>query len=280
MFNYITKYKYTTLSLILLVVILLILYYFINISHPLSLWKYWYEYITKFDIETMNYGYYDESKNEEIKHYDQCSLNLYNFVCKDLSGEVLEIGCGRGAGLYHIAKQNPHINFTGLDYSESAIKKAKQLYKLNNLKFVQGNAMKLPFKNNTFDVVINLESSHCYDDISAFIKEVHRVLKKNGIFNFADIRTYYTLDNLNINKQYFNIIKKEDISKNVVKSMEKTEPFKKEKISNILKKCNIVENFLINTFGKQFAGTTDSIIYKNLQNGSTKYLYIQYKKNS
>jgi SAM-dependent methyltransferase len=53
----------------------------------------------------------------------------------------------------------------------------KQSYKIPGLKFVPGDAEFLPFANNRFDVVINVESSHCYRSMQSFIRQAFRVLK-------------------------------------------------------------------------------------------------------
>ena len=38
------------------------------------------------------------------------------------------------------------------------------------------------------DVVMNIESSHCYPNIEEFFKGVHFMLKDNGVFVYADFR--------------------------------------------------------------------------------------------
>jgi SAM-dependent methyltransferase len=51
-----------------------------------------------------------------------------------------------------------------------------------------GDAGRLPFGDGSFDAVINVESSHCYGNISAFLSEVRRVLRPGGRFLYADFR--------------------------------------------------------------------------------------------
>ena len=48
----------------------------------------------------------------------------------------------------------------------------------DNLSFVEGNAENLPFDDESFDLVYNVESSHCYGDMGAFIEQVHRCFGK------------------------------------------------------------------------------------------------------
>ena len=53
---------------------------------------------------------------------------------------------------------------------------------------VKGNAERLPFNDETFDVVLNVESSHLYTRRVNFVREVHRVLKTGGFLCTADVR--------------------------------------------------------------------------------------------
>ena len=47
----------------------------------------------------------------------------------------------------------------------------------------------MPFPDRAFDVVVNVESSHCYGSMDDFLAEVHRVLRPGGSFLFADLRS-------------------------------------------------------------------------------------------
>jgi ubiquinone/menaquinone biosynthesis C-methylase UbiE len=51
-----------------------------------------------------------------------------------------------------------------------------------------GDAQRLPFADASFDVVLNVEASHCYPDFPGFLDEVARVLKPGGRFGHADLR--------------------------------------------------------------------------------------------
>ncbi|MEE4247851.1 MAG: methyltransferase domain-containing protein [Kangiellaceae bacterium] len=43
-------------------------------------------------------------------------------------------------------------------------------------------------RDGIIDILINVESSHCYGNMPAFLREVERVLKPGGYFSFADFR--------------------------------------------------------------------------------------------
>ena len=75
----------------------------------------------------------------------------------------------------------------GLDYSANAVKFANKNNARDNLTFKEGDAENLPFRDNTFDVIINVESSHCYGNMQRFVNEINRVLKPGGYFSWADL---------------------------------------------------------------------------------------------
>ena len=107
---------------------------------------------------------------------------------------VLEIGSGRGGGAMHVLKYLKPETIVGIDISKEAIRLCDSFYKAPGLSFMIGDSENLPFKNNTFDVVINVESSHCYGNIPQFLSEVQRVLNPNGFFLWADFRTRNEMD--------------------------------------------------------------------------------------
>ena len=61
---------------------------------------------------------------------------------------------------------------------------------------MQANAQNLPFQNESFDAVLNVESSHRYPQMEKFLNEVYRVLKPNGYFLFTDFRNNPEIENL------------------------------------------------------------------------------------
>ena len=72
-----------------------------------------------------------------------------------------------------------------------------------------------------FDLVIDVESSIFYPDKDAFLREVARVLKDDGLFlfGFTNLRhKVYQIESLIA--QYFEIVKEEDITSNVCRSLD------------------------------------------------------------
>ncbi|MDO5707878.1 MAG: methyltransferase domain-containing protein [Andreesenia angusta] len=106
--------------------------------------------------------------------------------------KILEVACNRAVNMIDWAKKyNCHIE--GIDAYDIAIEDAKENIEkenLGNLLNVQiGNAMDLPFEDETFDIVINEAMLTMMNDISKekCIKEYYRVLKKGGKLLTHDI---------------------------------------------------------------------------------------------
>jgi len=91
-----------------------------------------------------------------------------------VSRRVLDIGCGAGQTL--TAAFPDRISF-GLDIDLEALKLGRSL--TDHVCFVCGRAEELPWPNGQFDMVI-ARVSLAYTDITASLKEIHRVLKKDG----------------------------------------------------------------------------------------------------
>ena len=73
-------------------------------------------------------------------------------------------------------------SYTGLDLNPAGIEFARKRHDLDGLDFVHGDAENLPFPDQSFDVVLNVEASHLYPHVSRFLAEVARVLAPGGHF--------------------------------------------------------------------------------------------------
>ncbi len=77
-------------------------------------------------------------------------------------------------------------SYTGLDLNPDGISFCRRRHDLPGLEFVQGDAEDLPFPDESFDAVINVESSHLYPHFPVFLTEVARVLRPGGNFLYTD----------------------------------------------------------------------------------------------
>lgn len=137
----------------------------------------------------------------------------------------LEVGCGRGTISAYFSDAG--YDCTLLDISPEAIKIAKEIFKKNNLKakFVVGDVNNLPFRNNSFDIVVSVGLLEHFENIRTPIKEQIRVLDKGGILICYVVPKYK--NNVQKNYEWINEILK-GYAKTYIK--EKTNINHKEKI--------------------------------------------------
>jgi len=95
--------------------------------------------------------------------------------------KILDQGCGIGQytfSAYKIGFQN----IIGMDFSEELLKFARKNTKnlKYNIKFIKGDIRNMPFKENSFDVVISGGIVEHVPETAKTISELSRVLKKNG----------------------------------------------------------------------------------------------------
>lgn len=113
-------------------------------------------------------------------------------------GLGLDVGCGSGALTIACAKGNPDASMLGCDiwsgsyktvFSKKLCEENARAEDVKNVRFEQGNAMKLPFPDESFDAVT---SNYVYHNITGADKqklllETLRVLKKGGTFAIHDL---------------------------------------------------------------------------------------------
>jgi ubiquinone/menaquinone biosynthesis C-methylase UbiE len=127
---------------------------------------------------------------EEVKYFEEFERNravvlkanqklltdLYNSVFEG-DERVLEVGCG--AAFLKRSMPEHKGEWVQLD-SKAVIQKAKELYPEGTYKV--GSVYKLPFPDESFDVVCGFNSYDMFYDLEKAVNETHRVLKKGGVF--------------------------------------------------------------------------------------------------
>ena len=83
---------------------------------------------------------------------------------------------------------SPLDSYTGMDLNQAGIDFCRKTHHLPGLEFMHGDADNLPFADQSFEAVINIEASHCYPRLSHFLADVARVLRPGGHFLYVDAR--------------------------------------------------------------------------------------------
>lgn len=244
-----------------------------------SVTRIWYEMLAVLDrdpkITYMNYGYSDlspanETKLNEHEQMDRYAIRLYQHVAGaiDLKGkDVVEIGSGRGGGASYIARYLKPRSMVGIDSSKRAIEFCNSYYSQDGLSFSQGDAENLPLADGIVDVVINLESSHCYGSMTRFLSEVYRVLRPNGYFLFSDHRDHHRITLLRdqLKASGLKLLKEDDITLNVVRALE-LDNDRKQKL--IAEKCPKI----LRREAEEFAALKGTRAFETFKTGYSRYL--------
>jgi ubiquinone/menaquinone biosynthesis C-methylase UbiE len=102
-------------------------------------------------------------------------------VAKMRTGTVLDLGSGTGYLTVRIAGRAPSLRVYGIDLSRQMVKIAgRRARGVDNAQFVFGNAARLPFNDNSIDLVISTGASHHWKTPRLVFDECYRVLKTGG----------------------------------------------------------------------------------------------------
>ena len=134
----------------------------------------------------------DEPNRYSIQLYHQLFASSFP-PAKAAGKDIVEVGCGRGGGSDYFTRYLRPRSVTGVDITRASIDYCRRSYALPGLEFAVGRASELPLAAHSCDIVVNLESSHCYPAMPLFLAEVERVLRPGGHFLFSDIRHRDTL---------------------------------------------------------------------------------------
>ena len=232
----------------------------------------------------MNYGYAPTTVDlgtpplRSSDERDRLCIQLYLHAighCDLRDGDVLEVGSGRGGGASFMSRYLQPRSMTGMDFSPEAVDLCNRHRHAPGLCFVCGDAQSMPFPASSFDAVVNIESSHCYESMDTFLSEVCRVLRPGGRFFFADLRS---MDGVTTLREQFNacgltVEKEADITTNVLAAL---------RLDNA-RKLELIDTWIPRVFHRPFrvfAGIAGTRNYAGLESGKLRYLSAQLAKST
>jgi len=233
----------------------------------------------------MNHGYSPASKLLDENNIFINSASLYLKLLDDIDTKgktILDVGCGRGGGVKTYSEVLEFNKIHACDYNEKFIDFCKHTHTGIEFDVCSATSLSEKYKEKSFDIITNVESSHCYYDgyadpiskigggnairekhilgLNMFFDGVKSILKPNGVFCYTDSFSTLQLDELKLStfEDGFKNIISTDITNNVILACEE-----------MLEK-NIPK--MPNGIVKKFIENTTSGMYFNYTKNGMKYL--------
>jgi SAM-dependent methyltransferase len=93
---------------------------------------------------------------------------------------VLDIPCGEGYGSHLLAGVADSV--VGVDISNEAVAHASEKYRKQNLQYIAASGTQMPLPDASFDFIVSFEMIEHIHEQEAFLREVNRLLKPDGVF--------------------------------------------------------------------------------------------------
>jgi ubiquinone/menaquinone biosynthesis C-methylase UbiE len=102
-------------------------------------------------------------------------------VAERTSRRLLDVGCGTGLLAARLGRALPGTDVVGCDFSAGMLRQAAARDgAAPGVHWVQGDALRLPFRDASFDTAVSTEAFHWFPDQPAAVTEFHRVLAPGG----------------------------------------------------------------------------------------------------
>lgn len=139
-------------------------------------------------FQNISEGYDSANRRISLGLQDSWKKMLIDRIAKNTSyGEnVLDVCCGTGDVTWKIASRRHDLKVTGFDFSPAMLDVARRKRSRRNIRFVQGNAMKLPYPDNSFGAACISFGLRNTADYRRVLSEMKRVVKPGGFIYCLD----------------------------------------------------------------------------------------------
>lgn len=115
-------------------------------------------------------------------HMAERRLSLIESYLKRTNGNVLDFGCGVGKDLSLLAKKYPFRRFIGIDTDKRFIEYANSKMKNSSNVSFTNSFDDLSNIKSKFGFIYSIDVLHHVDGISSVANQMHKILKKNGLW--------------------------------------------------------------------------------------------------
>lgn len=99
---------------------------------------------------------------------------------------ALDLCCGTGDMARALRKQAPKATIVGVDFSRGMLKRGQMKFHEHQIAAVEGDALRLPFPDQTFDLVVSAFGFRNLSNYDAGLREIHRMLRPGGELGILD----------------------------------------------------------------------------------------------
>lgn len=250
------------------------------------IWDLWYEYVARLlsghRYEFLNFGYVPLEDDEFLADLPPEEMEMRPFIelylrvvaPVEIEGQrVLEVSCGRGGGAHYIWERLGPRLMVAIDRSDGFVSHCQHRYRGSGLRFKKGDAEDLSFLKGNFEAIINIEASHAYGSRAAFLMQSHRLLSREGHLLIADFCQAELVEPWEgeMGRAGYEIVEREDISENVVRSLEMTDYIRLRAVRELSPR-------LLFPLFRNFAGAPGSRALSALRGRRLRYLRYALRK--
>ena len=117
--------------------------------------------------------------------HKEIGRELVKKTIKMEANRILDVGCGTGYAANKAKFFFPESAIIGLDLSEGMLAKAQELHEGIPIDWVQADGAKLPFKDQTFELILSNLAYQWVLNLPQGFKEARRCLAPQGILNIT-----------------------------------------------------------------------------------------------
>jgi demethylmenaquinone methyltransferase / 2-methoxy-6-polyprenyl-1,4-benzoquinol methylase len=114
------------------------------------------------------------------------TARAFRSILQKPGAHALDLCCGTGDMARALRKQAPRATVIGLDFSRGMLTRGKAKFAQLQISPIEGDALHLPFADQTFDLVVSAFGFRNLANYDAGLREIHRVLRPGGELGILD----------------------------------------------------------------------------------------------